>query len=418
MNNLLIWQLALRYLRGKRSANAVPILSRVSMVAIAVSSAAMIIIFSVFNGLETIAKEGYVAFYPDIRISVAKGKFFTIDKEKIEQVKKAPGVSGLAVVIEDNAFAVHYSQQKVIFLKGIDEHYMQVNDVAPYIVQGDTFVLASQPQAGTEPGNPNTAILGLRIQNELGTDINALSYITLNYPDARATDAGTNPLSGLRTIKVRPAGVFHIQDDFDSKYVLASLQVAQELFGQSGMCSSIEIRAEAGKERQVQETLRRIYGDEYRVETRYEQNKTMYMVMGAEKWAMFAILLMVMLIASFNMVGALSMLVLEKQKDIAILRAMGAAPGSIKSIFMMEGIFWALAGGLSGLALGVLVCVLQMKFELIKMGESFVVNAFPVEIQAMDVALVFVTIVTVGLLVSWYPAIRATRAVDPSLKSA
>ncbi len=417
MNKLLIWQLAIRYLRGKRSANAVPILSRVSMVAIAVSSAAMIIIFSVFNGLETLAKEGYVAFYPDIRISVAKGKFFGIDKEKIEQVKKAPGVADVAVVIEDNAFAVHYSQQKVIFLKGIDEHYMQVNDVVPYIEQGDTFVMAARPQGDTEPGNPNTAILGLRIQNELGTDINSLSYITLNYPDAKATDAGTNPLSGLRTIKVRPAGVFHIQDDFDSRYVLAPLHVAQELFGQEGMCSSIEIRAEAGKDRQVQEALRKIYGDGYRVETRYEQNKTMYMVMGAEKWAMFAILLMVMLIASFNMVGALSMLVLEKQKDIAILKAMGAAPGSIRSIFMLEGILWSLAGGVAGLLLGLTVCVLQMKFELIQMGESFVVNAFPVEIQAMDVALVFVTIAAVGLLVSWYPAIRATNAVDPSLKS-
>jgi lipoprotein-releasing system permease protein len=388
------------------------------MIAIAVSSAAMIIIFSVFNGLESIAKQGYVAFYPDIKVTIAKGKFFPVDSEKIRKIEMTQHVDDISAVIEDYAFAVHYNEQKPVILKGIDDRYMSVNDVSPYIIQGDTFVMASQPQGETNPGNPNTAILGSRILNELGTDINSLSYFTLNAPDASITDPGADPLSALRSVKVRPAGVFRIQDDFDSKYILAPFGLVQELFNQPGKCTSIEIKVKAGKDKEVQEELKKLFGDGYKVETRYEQNKTMYMAMGAEKWVMYAILMMVMLIASFNMIGALSMLVLEKQKDIAILKAMGALPGAIKRVFLLEGILWALMGGVTGLSIGIIVCLLQQKFELIQMGESFIVSAFPVEIHGADIVLVFATVMAVGLLIAWYPAIRATKVVDPTLKSA
>lgn len=385
------------------------------MVAIAVSSAAMIIIFSVFNGFETVAKQGYVAFYPDIKVSIAKGKFFPVQDDIKQHIPAIPGVKGISYVIEDFAFAVHYNEQKAIMLKGVDDKYMRVNDVAPYIVEGDTMVMASQQQGGDNPGNPNTAILGARIMNELGTNINSLGYFTLNYPNAES-DNGL--LSALRTEKIRPAGVFHVQDDFDSKYILAPLGFVQELFNQAGKYSSIELKTEAGKERQVQEALKKLFGDAFKVETRYEQNKTMFMAMGAEKWVMSAILLLVMLIASFNMIGALSMLVLEKQKDIAILKAMGAQPGTIRQVFLLEGILWAIVGGISGLLLGLVVCLLQLRFELIKMGAGFVMDAFPVEIHGTDVLLVFGIVLAVGLLIAWYPAIRATRSADPTLKSA
>ncbi len=378
----------------------------------------MIIIFSVFNGLETVAKQGYVAFYPDIKISIAKGKFFPFDQEKIRHIEMTRNVQSISTVIEDFAFAVHFNEQKPVLLKGIDNNYMRVNDVSPYIIQGDTFVMTSQPQAETNPGNPNTAILGARILNELGTDINSLSYFTLNAPDASVTNPGADPLSALRSVKVQPAGVFHIQDDFDSKYILAPFGVVQDLFNQPGKCTSIEIKVAPGKDKEVQQDLEKLFGNGYKVETRYEQNKTMFMAMGAEKWVMYAILMMVMLIASFNMIGALSMLVLEKQKDIAILKAMGTLPGAIKKVFLLEGILWALMGGITGLLLGITVCLLQLKFELIKMGESFVISAFPVEIHGTDILLVFATVTVVGVLIAWYPAMRATKVVDPTLKSA
>jgi lipoprotein-releasing system permease protein len=160
-----------------------------------------------------------------------------------------------------------------------------------------------------------------------------------------------------------------------------------------------------------------MFGAGYNVETRYEQNKTLYTVMTGEKWAIYVILVFVLLIASFNMVGALSMLVLEKQRDIAILKAMGALPGTIKQIFFFEGVLWSLIGGTAGITLGVLVCLLQQKFGFVQMGDSFLVSAYPVKIDVLDMLAVILTVVCVGILAGWYPAVRSTRVIDPTLKS-
>jgi lipoprotein-releasing system permease protein len=408
MNGTLIWQLAFRYLRGKRSANAVPILSRISMVAIAVSSGAMIIIFSVFNGLESVVKDLYKAFYPDIKISAARGKFFAVDTTKLTAIREISGVQNITTVIEDNAFANTQGQQKVVTLKGIENNYFRINDIRQYIIQGTDSV---------STGEPPTAIVGMRVMNELGSDVNSLTYIKLFYPNPDVTNPGADLLSAFQTLTIHPAGVFRIQDEFDSKYILAPLPLVQELFREQGKYSSIEISADPDAVIAVKKQLQQTLGNTFKVESRYEQNKTMYMVMGAEKWAVYAILLLVLLIASFNMVGALSMLVLEKQKDIAILRAMGAFPGTIRTIFLLEGMLWSLVGGLSGIMLACGICIAQEKFGFIKLGGSFLVDAYPVKIEFADLVLVIVTILMVGFLTSWYPSMRATKAVDPSLKS-
>ncbi len=417
--NILIWQLALRYLRGKRSANAVPVLSRISMVAIAVSSGAMIIIFSVFNGLESIVKDMYKAFYPEIRITVARGKFFPMDSAGIQAIKNIKGVENVTTVLEDNVFAINNNQESIISLKGIDNNYFKVNDVLDYLVQGDSTVTVGQPLTDTSKASPGTAIVGRHIMNELGTDVHTLSYITLCYTNPDVINPALNPTSAYQTLTLHPAGVFAIGDEFDSKYVLAPLPLVQRLFSAEKKFSSIEIKADAGAAPEIQKHLQSLLGNNFKVEKRYEQNKTMYMVMGSEKWAIYAILVLVLIIASFNMVGALSMLVLEKQKDIAILKAMGAFPETIRRIFLLEGVLWALTGGLTGLLLGTGIGLLQQRFGFIKLvGSSFAVEAYPVEFHFKDFVLVIITILVVGLLAAWYPSIRATKAVDPSLKSA
>jgi lipoprotein-releasing system permease protein len=396
-------------MRGKRSANAVPILSRISMVAIAVSSAAMIIIFSVFNGLESVVKDTYKAFYPDLKISPIRGKFFPVDTAYLHRVRGLTGVRDITTVIEDKVFAVNNDQQNIITLKGIENNYLKVNDLEQYLLTGSADTVSM--------GHPYTAIAGEHILNQLGTDINTLSYIVLNYANPEVINPGADPMSAIISLKLHPAGVFRVSDEFDSKYVLAPLPLVQTLFHQAGHCSAIEIKADQPYIESLKEQLGKLAGKGYKVETRFEQNKTMYMVMGAEKWAVFAILVLVLLIATFNMVGALAMLVLQKQKDIAILKAMGAQPSTIRSVFLLEGVLWSLTGGLAGIIIGSGVCLLQQKFGFIKLGGSFLVDAYPVKIQAPDILLVITTILTVGLLVSWYPALRSTRAVDPSLKS-
>jgi lipoprotein-releasing system permease protein len=261
--------------------------------------------------------------------------------------------------------------------------------------------------------------MGMHIINELGADVNNPgSYITLYYPNPDLTNPGADLTEAFQTLKLHPAGMFHVQEDFDNTYVLAPLSLVQALFRKQGKFSSVEISAAPGSAEEIKDQLQHILGSGFRVATRYEQNRTMYMVMGAEKWAVYAILLLVLLIASFNMVGALSMLVLEKQKDIAILRAMGTLPVTIRKIFLLEGMLWALVGGLSGILLGWAICFAQQRYGLLKIGGSFLVDAFPVKMLWTDFALVIATIITVGLLASWYPAMRAAKAVDPSLKSA
>ncbi len=411
MDRTLIWQLAFRYLRGKRSANAVPILSRISMVAIAVSSAAMIIVFSVFNGLESVVKDTYKAFYPDLRISATRGKFFKTDSTQLNAIKQISGVQNLTTVIEDNLLANDddNTQMKVVTLKGIDKNYFAVNDVKKYITHGDDSVSVVH----------HTAIAGARVINELGIDINFTdSKVEMYYPNPTVTNPEADPTNAYQVLRLHPSGVFKVQDEFDSKYIMAPLSLAQELFHAEGKYSSIEISTMPGTADKVKEQLQQLFGNGYRIETRYEQNRTMYMVMGGEKWAVYAILLLVLFIASFNMVGALSMLVIEKQKDIAILKAMGANPAAIRKIFVLEGVLWALAGGASGILLGTAICLAQQKFGFIKLQGDFLVPSYPVQIQVPDLALVIVTILTVGILAAWYPAIRATKTVDPSLKSA
>ena len=379
------------------------------MVAIAVSSAAMIVAFSIFNGLETVVKSMYVAFYPELKVTAARGKFFAMDSAQVDRIRHTDGIQYLSGVIEDNAFANNYEQQKVITLKGITNDYFAVNSIKKYIVRGDDTV-SSDPVY--------TAIAGYRILSELGLDIDALSYLMLYYPNPEVTNPTSDPFSALQSLKLHPAGTFRIEETFDNTYILAPLPLVQALFHQKGSYSSLEIKTNPDNAQNVKRRLQATLGPAYKVETRYEQNKTLYVVMGAEKWAIYAILVLVLLIASFNMVGALSMLVLEKQKDIAILKAMGALPQSIRQIFLIEGMLWSLVGGLAGLILGGGICFLQVQFGLLKMGDGFVVSSYPVELQFPDFLLVIVTILAVGFIASWYPSLRATRAVDPTLKSA
>jgi lipoprotein-releasing system permease protein len=381
------------------------------MVAVAVSSAAMIIVFSVFNGLEGVVKQLYTGFYPDIRVTVAKGRFFVADSTTLIKVKQIEGVVAMTTVIEDNAIVnnTNTREQKVIMLKGIDRSYMHVNQIADSISGEDSVSM----------GKPYTAIAGARILNELGADItNLFSTIELYYPNPNNKTFAVGSGEIFRPLELHPAGLFHISDEFDNKYVLAPLPLVQTLFFQEGKITSLELRIAPGAEAHVKSALTHLFGDKYNVETRYEQNKTMFMVMRTEKWAIYAILVMVLLVASFNLVGALSMLVLEKQKDVAILKAMGAGQDSIRTIFLLEGTLWALVGGISGILLGAGFCIAQQQFGFIKVGGSFLMDTYPVDMELPDFLLVIVTIIAVGILAAWYPASRATKAPAPALKSA
>lgn len=410
MNRTLVWQLALRYMRGKRSGNAVPILSRISMVAIAIGTCAMIVLFSVFNGFELLVRDLYKAFYPELRITAVRGKFFPLSPEERARIQQAKGVKDVSYVLEDNVLLNSNNEQRVATVKGIDRNYFAVNNIRPFLLDGSDSVTAYPAP---------TAIIGMQLHNEMGLDVhNVFSILTLYYPNTQSDNLTLDPQSAFQSLRLKPDGVFQVQEEFDSKYILASLDLVQNLMQAEDRFSSIELSllpgADAGDTKEV---LEKQLGERFKIETRFEQNRTLYMVMRTEKWAVYAILLLVLLIASLNMIGALSLLVLEKQKDMAILSTMGAQPSTISSIFISEGILWSMTGGIIGLVLGTGLCLGQQHFQWLKMQGSFIIEAYPVALQWQDFVLIIVTIMFVGIVAAWVPAKRASKAEAPSLRS-
>lgn len=413
MSGVLIRQLAWRYLKGKRGANAVPVLSRISMVAIGVGAAAMIILFSVFNGFEGLVRDLYKAFYPELKITTAKGKFFQLSQEQYNKVATLEGVQVVSKVLEDNVFINSTADEKMFAtIKGVDRNYFRVNDVATYVTEGDSIPLA---------GGAATTIGGTRLLSQLGLDVNnVFSLMQVYYPDPKASPGliAQSPDKAFRSVRLTPTGAFTVQEEFDAKYLLADLSVVQQLTNEVGKYSSLELKLKPGTDDEdVQEQLQKILGTDYIVQTRFEQNKALYTVMRSEKWAVYGVLVLVLMIAAFNMVGALSLLVLEKQKDIGILKAMGANNAQINRLFLTEGALWALLGGGIGLTLGLLICVGQQQFGWIKLGGSFIIEAYPIRLQLTDFIVIIATILGIGLLAAWFPAYRAARAEGLALKT-
>ncbi len=416
MNRITIWKIATRYFRGKGTANAVPLLSRISMAAIAVCSAAMVVVFSVFNGFDAFVKDNYKAFCPELKISVVRGKFFPASVIGIDEIKKIDGVQYVSPVIEDNALAGDgddltgsAKQQKVVVVKGVQNSYFKVNSLANYIIEGVDTV---------SEGSMNTAILGVGVADALRSGVeNAFNYVMLYYANPEIVNPESDPLNALQSLKLHPAGIFNVDEEFDDKYVIAPIAQVQELFHAQGKYSSIELKVDSTKILAIKKQLQQRLGSAYKVEDIGDQNKNLYAMMGGEKWIIYMILLFVLLIASFNMIGALSMLVVGKQKDIAILRAMGATPVLIRQVFLLEGVLWSSTGGVVGIMLGSGVCLLQQHFELVKLKGNFLMSAFPVKLVLADSLLVIVTIICIGFLAAWYPALRAARSSNLNLKS-
>lgn len=396
--------IALRYLWGKRGSNAAPLLSRISMLALAVGSAAMLILFSVFNGFEQVIGNLYTAFYSDIRITPAQGKFFMPKEDQLGRIRSIKGITVVAPLIEDNVFVHTEDEQMVVTVRGVTPDYFKVNKLSPYIMGRDSLSLG-----GIVP----TAIVGQHIALRLGLNPdNPFSRITLYYPNREVSNPVLNPADAYSTLELRPDGVFKVQEEFDARYVLAPLSAVQELFRKEAGISSLELKLAPGaNEKSVQRALRQALGKDYIVETRYEQNRTLNSVMRTEKWATYAILLFILLIASVNMIGAMSLLVLEKRKDMAILTAMGIPSKTIRSVFLIEGLLWAAVGGSLGIIFGTLLCLGQQQWGWVKLNGEFIIEAYPVAMQAWDFVVIGLTVLGVGTLAALYPSMRA--AVKP-----
>lgn len=400
----MIWQFASRYFRAKKSTNAINIIAWVSVSAIAVGVAALIIILSVFNGFEGLVKSLYSSFYPSVKVSPVSGKSLHLTTAQLKQIAGVKGVAFMTEVIEEKA-VLRYGDgdQTIAILKGVDSNYNKVAAVNKNIVRGHY-------DTSDEPAY--RAVLGLELEMALGVDVErSLVPITVYLP-RRNISSVTTPEEALGSGVLYPSGSFAIQQEFNSKYVITHIDFMRGVLGMApDEMSALEIKAKPGvDDNDLKVKLKQLLGDNYHLETRYEQNQSLYAIMQTEKWAVYVIMSFIMVIAAFNMIGSLYMLVMEKQKDITILKAMGARSSLITRIFLTEGLIIAGIGTLIGFFISITFCVLQDKFGLVKLqGQSFLVDSYPVSMHFMDFVLVSITIIVIGVAASWYPARRAGR---------
>ncbi|GEP93624.1 lipoprotein-releasing system permease protein [Chitinophaga terrae (ex Kim and Jung 2007)] len=406
----MIWQFASRYFRAKKSTNAINIIAWVSVVAIAVGTGALIIILSVFNGFEGLVKSLYSSFYPPVKIIPVSGKMIVLTPEQLSKISSVPGVAHYSEVVEEKAVLRYGDEPTIAVLKGVDKNYNEVTDVKSNVVRG---------RFDTGDSVAYRAVLGLELEGALEVDVvHSLAPITVYLPRRNVTTIVT-PEDALNNGVLYPVGTFAIQQEFNSKYVITNIDFMRQLLElDTSTMSALEISLAPGaSDTKVRSQLQQILGDKYEVQTRFEQNQSLYSIMQVEKWAVYIILSFIMIIAAFNMIGSLYMLVIEKEKDITILKAMGARQSLIQRIFLAEGLIIAGIGTAIGFFVGISFCLLQQQFGWIKLqGDSFVVDAYPVSMHLGDFLLVFITIMVIGIAASWYPARRAAKE-TMSLKS-
>lgn len=394
---------AWRYFKAKKSTNAINVIAWVSVTAITVGTASLIIILSAFNGFESLVRSLYSSFYADIRIEPVKGKTLVITEQEAAAIRKLGGLKAMTLLAEEKALLQNGEFQTVVYMKAVDDEYGKVAGVPANLVRGN-FDL----------GNADSprVVLGVGIENAIGVfSDRAMLPLTLYLPKKGADDLA-NPLDALGVGLVRTSGSFAIQQEFDNKYILTNLDFAKQYlnFGDQEY-SAAEISVESADDVIViKQELARLLGNKVKVLDRYEQNKTLYSTIRLEKWAIYGIFTLILLVAAFNMVGALTMLVLEKQKDIQVLQAMGASRQMIRKIFITEGLVLAGIGALLGIILAVTLYYLQINYKLVPLqGESFLIDYYPVKLVPGDFILVILTVIMIGLLASWFPANRAAK---------
>lgn len=394
MNFLFAW----RYFRSQKSTNAINFIAWISMMAIAVGSAALIIILSVFNGFEDLVKGLYADFYADMCVVPARGKTFHITPAQMQLITGTKAVAVISYVAEEKA-VLNGAFQTIISLKGVDEKYVSVNKI-----NSDNHIPRGKFSLGTVEAPE--LVVGAGIENAAGVDIDKQYPVTLYLPNRQAAKLSAD--DGLNSYKVTPSGTFMVQQDFDNKYAFSNLAFVKYMLGMTAdEFSAIEIKIN-GNAGEVKKLLQAKLGNDFLVETRYEQNRSLYAVMQVEKWVIYGILSLILIVAAFNMIGALTMLVLEKQKDIAVLKAMGANNQMIRRIFLSEGLLLAAIGSISGIILAGIFCWIQLTFKLIKLGgNTFIINYYPVKMVAADFLLVMVTVGLIAVLAAWIPARKA-----------
>lgn len=395
MHFLFAW----RYFRGKYSFQAIQLIAWVSVFAIAIGTAALITILSVSNGFSEIVNGLYSDFYADLRVVPSTTKFVKLTQAQLSSVRQIPGVHYATGIVENKAILVRDENQTVVFVKGVDSNYIHINKVNQYLKRG-AFSLGNldSPKLVIGIGVEENLLL---YNAELGTQLELIA-VGRSGKSLRSMDQ-------LNHLVAVQSGAFSVQQEFDAQYVFTSNQFAQYLFDlDSNQYSGVELSIDLNKEKSIVTAIQDILGPGFLVQNKYQQNADLYKIMQIEKWIIFAILALIMVVASFNLVGALTMLVLEKQKDIHVLHAMGATAGTIQKIFLSLSIVMAMTGAFIGGLIASCLIFLQTQFHFIQLqGVSFIIDYYPVKAIWTDYLAVISLVVLIALVAGWVPAKKA-----------
>ncbi|MFN4313084.1 MAG: FtsX-like permease family protein [Chitinophagaceae bacterium] len=392
---------AWRYFKAKKTTNAINVIAWISVGAIVIGTASLILVLSVFNGFEGLVKSLYSSFYTDLKVIPESGKVLTLTPQQLEQIKGTAGIRNITRIVEEKALLQSGENQTVAILKAADDQYRYVTDVADYMVRG-SFDLGT----ADEP----MLVLGVGLEGALGILSDQGLFTVRVILPRKGGGEQLDPLEDISIGEAQPKGSFFIQQDFDNKYALTNIAFAQRALRMGeNEYSALEIRVtDPANPEAAQAALQQLLGKNYKVQTRYQQNQSLYSVMNIERWIIYGVLSLILVVGAFNMIGALTMLVLEKQQDIRILHAMGASRSFIQRIFLSEGFLLASIGGIAGMLIALLLALVQINFHVVKLqGGSFLIDYFPISLRWTDFLLVGGTVFVIALLASWIPARKA-----------
>jgi len=394
--------IARRYLFSKKSTNVINVISGVSVAGVAVATMAMVIVLSVFNGFHDLVASFFTAFDPQIKVVPAEGKSVAADDTLLLRMRRLPEVAVATECVEDMALAYYRGKQAMVTVKGVDENFDSLTNIRRILVGDGSYELSA--------GNLDFGIPGIRLAIQLGMGARWDGFLRIYAPvrEGQLTDVSAPDEGFVVDSLFSPGVVFNVsQSKYDANYIIVPIAFARRLFDRQGELSSMEFRLKAGSDiRSVKKKMRSIAGGRFVVMDRYEQQDDTFSIMQIEKTMAYFFLCFILAIACFNIVGSLSMLIVDKKADIATLRNLGARRGLISRVFLYEGRMISAIGAVAGILLGLLMCWLQQRYGIVSMGRSdgtFVVDAYPVSVHYADIAVIFFTVIVVGWLSAWYP---------------
>ena len=393
--------IARRYLFSKKSTNVINVISGISVVGIVVATMALVVTLSVFNGFHDLVASFFTSFDPQLKVTPVKGKTAAADDPVLVKIRQLPQIDVATDCLEDQALAVYGTRQAMVTVKGVDDNFDRLTHINEILMGDGTFELHA--------ADMHYGIPGVRLADQLGTGITYEYPMTIYAPQRQGQLNMADPTTGFKEDELYSPGVIFCvrQSKYDKNYIITSLQFARNLFQQEGRLTSLELRLKPGSNfDRVKSDIQKIAGDRFYVRDRFEQQDDTFKIMKIEKFIAYIFLTFILMVACFNIIGSLSMLIIDKKDDVVTLRNLGASDQQITHIFLFEGRLSSAIGAVIGILLGLLLCWLQQQFGLVALGSSsgsFVINAYPVSVHPEDVVLIFVTVLIVGFLAVWYP---------------